>query len=176
MGERIKKMNRVSQHLAQAAGEQQSTAEIAEALGVEAGDVEEMLQIANQTVSLDTPREAEESRPLIQLAVYPAASTPFDDMAHDQLAQTAETALQQVLTRREEAIIRLRYGLAGHAELTLAEIGEKYSLSRERVRQIEVTALKKLRKHNMLKEFITGFNHGSDGCHARSPQPAHYSH
>jgi RNA polymerase primary sigma factor len=73
-------------------------------------------------------------------------------MMHKQLAAAADTALR-VLSRREAEVIRLRYGLAEHAEHTLAEIGEKFGLSRERIRQIEFSAMKKLRRHKILQEF-----------------------
>jgi RNA polymerase sigma factor (sigma-70 family) len=73
-------------------------------------------------------------------------------MMQKQLVKVADAALL-ILSRREAEVIRLRYGLAGHAEHTLAEIGEKFGLSRERVRQIEETAMKKLRRHKILQEY-----------------------
>jgi RNA polymerase sigma factor (sigma-70 family) len=152
MGERIKKLNKVTRCFTQSTGEEQSTADIAAALGIAADQVDEMRQIVNQAISLESTTAGEAEHPLKQLVVDPLAPTPHDAMMHKQLAAAADTALR-VLSRREAEVIRLRYGLAEHAEHTLAEIGEKFGLSRERIRQIEFSAMKKLRRHKILQEF-----------------------
>jgi RNA polymerase sigma factor (sigma-70 family) len=157
MGERIKKLNKVSRHLTQTAGKEQSATDIAAALGIAADQVDKMRQIVNQTISLESTTTGEQERPLKQLLVDPVAQTPFDAMMQKQLVKAADAALM-ILSTREAEVIRLRYGLAGHAEHTLAEIGKKISLTRERIRQIEVSAMKKLRHHKILQEFKIGFH------------------
>jgi RNA polymerase sigma factor (sigma-70 family) len=156
MGERIKKLNKVTRRLSQSAGKELSAADIAAAMGIAAEQVDNMRQIVNQIISLESTTTGED-RPLKQLVVDPVSPTPLDAMMQKQLAEAADNALR-VLSRREAEVIRQRYGLAGQVEHTLAEIGEKFGLSRERVRQIEFSAMKKLRHHNILREFETGFH------------------
>lgn len=153
MGERIKKLNKITRCLIQSAGEEQSTADIAAAMGIAAIQVDTMRQIVNQTISLESTTAGEAAYPLKQLVVDPVSPTPLDAVMHKQLAEAADNALRRVLSRREAEVIRLRYGLAGQVEHTLAEIGEKFGLSRERVRQIEFSAMKKLRHVKRLREF-----------------------
>jgi len=152
MGERIKKLNKVTRCFTQSTGEERSTADIATALGIAADQIDKIRQIVNQAISLESTTAGEAEHPLKQLVVDPLVPTPLDAMMQKQLVKVADAALL-ILSRREAEVIRLRYGLAGHAEHTLAEIGEKFGLSRERVRQIEDTAMKKLRRHKRLREF-----------------------
>jgi RNA polymerase sigma factor (sigma-70 family) len=157
MGERIKQLNNVTRCLIQSVGEEQSTADIAAAMGVAANQIDTLRQIVNQTISLESTTAGEAEYPLKQLVVDPVSPTPLEAMMQKQLAEAVDNALR-VLSRREAKVMRLRYGLAGHVEHTLAEIGEKFGLSRERVRQIEFSAMKKLRNHKILREFKTGFH------------------
>jgi RNA polymerase primary sigma factor len=93
----------------------------------------------------------EEECLLKQLLVNPGASSPLEDVMRTQHGNEVEKALQ-LLSDREKVIIKLRYGLGDYAEHTLAEIGGKFGLSRERVRQIELRVLRKLRRNNAKAE------------------------
>ncbi|MCX5894341.1 MAG: sigma-70 family RNA polymerase sigma factor, partial [Proteobacteria bacterium] len=150
VNERIKKMMKNSHHIAQSKGGEPLSNELAEEMGLSARHVDEMLQVAKDTVSLETPLGEEES-PLRDYISNALAPSPLDDVLKYQLYKEADEALHD-LSPREEAIIRLRYGFGVDAEHTLAEIGEKLGVYRERIRQIEVMALRKLRRCEKLRE------------------------
>ena len=145
--ERIKILHKAACQLLQSMGEKPSSSALAETMGIDSIHIDKMLQVArNRTISLETP-VGEDNSPLKQLLINPVISSPLDGIIRAQYGTEVEEALQ-LLSEREKAIIRLRYGLSEYAEHTLAEIGQKFGLSRERVRQIELTALRKLRRHS----------------------------
>jgi len=149
--DRIKTLHKVTHQLFQSMGEKPSSSALAETMGIDLIHIDKMLQVEkNNTISLETPVGEEECL-LKQLLANPGASSPLEDVMRTQHGNEVEKALQ-LLSDREKAIIKLRYGLGDYAEHTLAEIGGKFGLSRERVRQIELRVLRKLRRNNAKAE------------------------
>ena len=150
VNERIKKMIKSSQQLAQHKGSEPVSMELAAKMGLPYTQVDEIMQVAKDTISLEAPLGDDESS-LQDYVSNNLAPSPLDDALHFQLFEEADEALHY-LSEREETIIRMRYGLGVDNEHTLAEIGEKLGVSRERIRQIEVSALRKLRRSEKLRE------------------------
>jgi RNA polymerase primary sigma factor len=152
--DKIKTLHKVAHHLFQRIGEKPSSSALAETMGIDLIHIDKMLQVEkNNTISLET-LVGEVEGLLKQLLVNPGASSPLEDVMRTQQGNEVEKALQ-LLSDREKAIIKLRYGLGDYTEHSLAEIGKKFKLSRERVRQIEETALRKLRLMRKTSEAST---------------------
>ena len=153
VNERIKKMIKSSQQIAQIKGSEPVSGELAEGMGLPSRQVDEILQVAKDTISLESPLGDDDSS-LKDYVPNNLAPSPLDDVLKIQLFQEADEVLHN-LSDREETIIRMRFGLGVDAEHTLAEIGDKLGVSRERIRQIEVSALRKLRRSEKLRELRT---------------------
>jgi RNA polymerase sigma factor (sigma-70 family) len=153
VNERIKKMIKSSQQIAQIKGSEPVSGELAEGMGLPFRQVDEILQVAKDTISLESPLGDDDSS-LKDYVPNNLAPSPLDDVLKIQLFQEADEVLHK-LSDREETVIRMRFGLGVDAEHTLAEIGEKLGVSRERIRQIEVSALRKLRRSEKLRELRT---------------------
>ena len=107
--------------------------------------VQELLEAMRDTVSLDIPVGEDGSSTLGDLVVDPDQDTPMQPLVDDSLEATMREVLE-TLTDREKEILRMRFGMDGEEEHTLEQIGQSLGLSRERVRQLEARALKKLRE------------------------------
>jgi len=153
VNERIKKMIKNSQQIAQIKGSDPLSGEVAEGMGLPSRQVDEIMQVAKDTISLESPLGDDDSS-LKDYVPNNLAPSPLDDVLKIQMFQEADEVLHN-LSGREETIIRMRFGLGVDAEHTLAEIGEKLGVSRERIRQIEVSALRKLRRSEKLRELRT---------------------
>jgi RNA polymerase primary sigma factor len=153
VNERIKKMIKSSQQIAQIKGSEPFSMDLAEGMGLPSRQVDEILQVAKDTISLESPLGDDDSS-LKDYVPNNLAPSPLDDFLKMQLFQEADEVLHN-LSDREETIIRMRFGLGVDAEHTLAEIGDKLGVSRERIRQIEVSALRKLRRSEKLRELRT---------------------
>jgi RNA polymerase sigma factor (sigma-70 family) len=153
VNERIKKMIKSSQQIAQIKGSDPLSGELAEGMGLAYRQVDEIMQVAKDTISLESPLGDDDSS-LKDYVPNNLAPSPLDDVLKIQMFQEADEVLHN-LSDREETIIRMRFGLGVDAEHTLAEIGEKLGVSRERIRQIEVSALRKLRRSEKLRELRT---------------------
>ena len=154
MIETLNKLNRATQTLTRDLGREPTSKELAERADLPIAVVRKARRIAQTVVSLDSPiGDGEESQfgDFIedQTAVNPAEST----IAYDLRRQT-ESVLE-TLSPKEREVIRMRFGLADGAEPTLAELGEKFSLTRERIRQIEAAALRKLREPSRSRRLST---------------------
>ena len=151
MVETINKQVRATRQLLQRLGREPSPAEIAEYLGCAEERVREIQKIAQDPVSLETPIGEEEDSHLGDFIEDGTAPSPSDvaesNMLKEQLIQVLNT-----LTPREEKVLRLRYGLDDSHPRTLEEVGKEFNVTRERVRQIEAKALRKLRHPNRLKK------------------------
>ena len=156
MVETINKTGRVSRMLLQKLGREPSPAEIAAEMGIPVEKVIEIQKIAQDPVSLETPIGEEEDSHLGDFLEDDKAASPSDraeaKMLREQLLQVLDT-----LTPRENEVIRKRYGLDDSRPKTLEEVGREFNVTRERIRQIEAKALRKLRHPNRtkkLKDFI----------------------
>jgi RNA polymerase primary sigma factor len=156
MVETINKLIRVSRQLLQELGREPLPEEIAEEMGLSEDKVREILKIAQEPVSLETPIGEEEDSHLGDFipdddAPAPAEAAAFT-MLREQLVDVLDT-----LTPREEKVLRLRFGLDDGRVRTLEEVGREFNVTRERIRQIEAKALRKLRhpsRSKKLKDYL----------------------
>ncbi len=151
MVETINKQVRATRHLLQLYGREPTPEEIAKYLGCPEERVREIQKIAQDPVSLETPIGEEEDSHLGDFIEDNTALSPSDvaesNMLKEQLIQVLNT-----LTPREEKVLRLRYGLDDSHPRTLEEVGREFNVTRERIRQIEAKALRKLRHPNRIKK------------------------
>ena len=156
MVETINKLTRTTRKLVQELGRDPSPKEIAEEMGISEERVREIQRIALDPVSLETPIGEEEDSHLGDFIEDINVSAPQEQAAFSMLKEQL-IAVLDTLTPREEMVLRLRYGIDdGHAR-TLEEVGKEFSVTRERIRQIEAKALRKLRhpqRSKRLKDFI----------------------
>ena len=155
MVETIHKVSKAARVLLQELGHDPSTDEIAEYLGITPEKVREILKIAQDPVSLETPIGEEDDSHLVDFVEdndtpSPAESASFSLM-REQLCNVLHT-----LTPREEQVIILRYGLLDGHPRTLEEVGRQFNITRERIRQIEAKALRKLHRKTELKAAFMG--------------------
>ncbi len=156
MVETINKLVRVSRRLSQELGREPTPAEIAVEMGVTEEKVMEIQKIAQDPVSLETPIGEEEDSHLSDFIEDENSTTPTDAVSFTMLKEQLLGVLD-TLTPREEKVLRLRYGLDDSRPRTLEEVGKEFNVTRERIRQIEAKALRKLRhpsRSKKLKDFI----------------------
>ena len=156
MVETINKLTRVQRVLLQELGREPTPAEIAEKMGVTEERVREIQKIAQDPVSLETPIGEEEDSHLGDFIEDEKTTTPPDAVAFTMLKEQLLGVLD-TLTPREEKVLRLRYGIDDGKPRTLEEVGREFNVTRERIRQIEAKALRKLRhpsRSKKLKDFL----------------------
>lgn len=156
MIENINKLNKVQRQLVLDLGCEPTDEEIAEVMGIEVERVQEIKRVAQRPVSMETPIGEEDDSQLGDFIEDLHVETP--DEATDNLILKEElTAVLSTLTPREAEILRLRFGLNDATPMTLEEVGQIFHVTRERIRQIEAKALRKLRhpkKIEKLKDFL----------------------
>ena len=156
MVETINKLTRVQRVLLQELGREPLPEEIAEKMGVTVERVREIQKIAQDPVSLETPIGEEEDSHLGDFIEDEKTITPSDSVAFSMLKEQLLGVLD-TLTPREEKVLRLRYGIDDGKPRTLEEVGKEFNVTRERIRQIEAKALRKLRhpsRSKRLKDFL----------------------
>ncbi len=157
VGDRIREMYKVSRSLEQDLGREPTSEEIADEMNLPSKKVSWLLRVSRRTVSLEKPVGEEEDSELGNFIEDESSPTPAESAYHTLLQEKLEEVLS-TLTPREARILRLRYGLHnGHAH-TLEEVGRKFGLTRERIRQIEVEALRRLRhprRSRQLRDYLT---------------------
>lgn len=145
MSDQIKKMNKVEESLKQSLYRNPTEKEIADAMELPENKVKQMLHYRQQPISLDQPiNQNEESRNFDEIIPDETTPSPVENLEETQLTQKVHQVLS-ILEPREKEIIEMRYGIKDGKEYTLEEIGQKFDLTRERIRQIETQALKRLR-------------------------------
>ncbi len=144
MVETIHKVSRYSRQMLQELGREPSADEIGEKMGMSADKVREIMKIAQDPVSLETPIGEEEDSHLGDFIPDEDTPAPADAAAASILREALERQLH-TLTPREEHVIKLRFGLYDGRTRTLEEVGKEFDITRERIRQIEAKALRKLR-------------------------------
>ncbi len=156
MVETINKVVRTSRALLQELGHDPSADEIAKEMNIAPEKVEEILKIAQEPVSLETPIGEEEDSHLGDFIQDEDASEPSEAASYNLLREQLVDVLS-TLTPREEKVLRLRFGLEDGRARTLEEVGKEFNVTRERIRQIEAKALRKLRhpsRSKKLKDFL----------------------
>ena len=144
MVETINKLVRVSRRLLQEKGREPTSEEIAEEMGIIPEKVREIIKVSQQPISLETPIGEEEDSHLGDFIEDPSALAPADAASH-QMLKEAVGAVLDTLSDREQKVLKLRFGLDDGRTRTLEEVGREFDVTRERIRQIEAKALRKLR-------------------------------
>jgi RNA polymerase primary sigma factor len=161
MFEAINKVTRTSRALVQTLGREPTSEEIANQMDMPVWKVRKVLKIAQQPISLETPIGEEQDSHLSDFIEDRGVVSPADAVININLKEMTEQVLN-TLTPREERIIKMRFGMEDGTERTLEEVGQAFGVTRERIRQIEAKALRKLRhpsRHSLLRTFH-GFTKG----------------
>jgi RNA polymerase primary sigma factor len=148
MGDQINKMLRVSHQMTQRLGRAATSEELAEELDIPTKKVEDMIQVARRPLSLETPTDADEDSVLADFVEDEDTPAPVEVATETLMREQLQEALNS-LPAREARIIQLRYGLLDGKSYTLEQVGRKMGVTRERVRQIEAQALRRLRHPKM---------------------------
>ena len=151
MIERINKLVRTSRQMLHEIGREPTPEELAEKLGMSLEKVHKVLKIAKEPISLETPIGDEEDSHLGDFIEDKSAILPLDSVILSNLRDTTTRALAS-LTPREERVLRMRFGIGMNTDHTLEEVGQQFSVTRERIRQIEAKALRKLKQPNRSRE------------------------
>ncbi len=144
MIEVINKLNRTSRTLVQQIGREPTLEEIAKEMGVSLDHVQKVLKIGKKTISLETPIGEEEDSRLEDFIEDKGSISPQDAAINSNLVKQTQKVLS-TLNKREEKILRMRFGIGEKQDYTLEEVGQDFNVTRERIRQIEEKALRKLR-------------------------------
>jgi RNA polymerase primary sigma factor len=158
MIETINKLIRTSRALVQELGREPTSEEIARRMDIPVSKVRKVLKIAQEPISLETPIGEEEDSHLGDFIEDRTAVSPAENVINLNLKEQTE-ALLKTLTPREERVIKMRFGIGDGSEHTLEEVGQSFQVTRERIRQIEAKALRKLRhpsRSRKLKAFLEG--------------------
>ena len=156
MVETINKLVRISRRLVQEYGREPTSREIGKDMEIAPEKVQEILKVSQEPVSLETPIGEEEDSHLGDFIEDQAAPAPVDAASHQLLKEQVQEVLS-TLTPREQKVLRLRFGLEDGRSRTLEEVGREFNVTRERIRQIEAKALRKLRhpsRSKKLKDFL----------------------
>jgi RNA polymerase primary sigma factor len=156
MIEIINKLNRTSRTIVQQIGREPALEEIAERMGMSLEKVQKILKITKKPISLETPIGEEEDSRLEDFIEDKEVISPQDAAISSNMANRIQKVLS-TLNEREEKILRMRFGIGEKHDHTLEEVGQDFELTRERIRQIEEKALRKLKhssRADKLKSFI----------------------
>jgi len=155
MVETIHKVSRTSRQLLQELGREPTIDEISEKLGMNADKVRDIIKTAQEPVSLETPVGEEEDTHLADFIPDDSSPTPSEAVSFQLLKEQLDKVLH-TLSPREEMVIKLRFGFDDGRPRTLEEVGSEFNITRERIRQIEAKALRKLR-HQSRSKVLRGF-------------------
>ncbi len=156
MNDRIRRLYKATRELEQALGRQPTPAEVAQELGVDSEQVEWMLKVSWRPLSLEQPIGEEEDNEFGSFVEDENTPSPAQTV-YEELLKTKIEEVLSTLTPREQRILRLRFGLVNGKCYTLEEVGQKFGLTRERIRQIEARALRRLRhprRSRHLKDYL----------------------
>src|SRR5215469_13405605 len=156
MIETINKLVRTSRQLVQELGREPTSEEIAKRMDIPVSKVRKILKIAQEPISLETPIGEEEDSHLGDFIEDKAVVSPLDAAIQANLRETT-TRVLATLTPREERVLRMRFGIGMNTDHTLEEVGQQFSVTRERIRQIEAKALRKLKhpsRSRKLRSFL----------------------
>jgi RNA polymerase primary sigma factor len=162
MIETINKLARTERYLVQELGRPPTPDEIAEKMDMPVEKVRKVLKIAKEPISLETPIGEEQDSSLGDFIADEDAINPSEAVINANLAEQTRKVLS-TLTPREEKVLRMRFGIGGKSDHTLEEVGQDFNVTRERIRQIEAKALRKLRhpsRAKQLESFVDFFTNG----------------
>ncbi len=157
MVETINKLVRIQRQLVQELSREPSPQEVADRMDISVEKVQQIQKIAQEPISLESPVGEEEDSNLGDFISDPHALDPYEYTAKMKLREELDDVLA-TLTEREERVLRLRFGLVDGRQRTLEEVGKEFNVTRERIRQIEAKALRKLKhpsRSRKLKDFMT---------------------
>lgn len=146
MVETINKFARTQRLLLQKLGREATEEEIAEDMGITVEKVQEIKKISQEPISLETPKGDDDEGSISEFIPDEETETPYDAASNVLLKEQISNLMKKELTEREEMVLRLRFGLDDGKARTLEEVGKVFDVTRERIRQIEAKALKKLNK------------------------------
>lgn len=154
MVETINKVLRTTRRLTQELNREPTNQEIAEAMGMEVDKIEYVMRIKQDIASLDASvgRDGDDEESVLGDFVEDSERDSPEDATANQILKEQIAEILTTLSEREQKIIRLRFGIGGGRPHTLEEVGNEFSVTRERIRQIEAKALSKLRKHKQTKK------------------------
>ncbi len=155
MIEVINKLNRTSRNLVQQIGREPTLEEVAKEMGISMDHVQKVLRVAKKTISLETPIGEEEDGRLQDFIEDKGSISPQDAAINSNLLKQTQKVLS-TLNKREEKILKMRFGIEEKKDHTLEEVGQDFNVTRERIRQIEEKALRKL-KHSSRAQKLKSF-------------------
>ena len=155
MFETINKINRVSRQLLQEMGREPTPEELGERLEMDEVKVRKVLKIAKEPISMETPIGDDEDSHLGDFIEDSSISSPVDEATAQGLKEATREVLAN-LTEREAKVLKMRFGIDMSTDHTLEEVGKQFDVTRERIRQIEAKALRKLR-HPSRSEHLRSF-------------------
>lgn len=158
MQETINKLKKESRIILQATGKEATPEQLADKLQMTVEKVKSILDMYQDPISLETPVGSEEDSELGDFVVDDKFLNPYEATARTLLKEKINTILDNVLSEREKQVIRYRYGLDDGSSKTLEEVGKHFNVTRERIRQIEVKALKKLKNKKVLEDYKNDVN------------------
>lgn len=156
MIETINKLNRISRRLLQEKGREATPEELAEVMDMPEDKIRKVLKIAKEPISMETPIGDDEDSSLGDFIQDDNAQSPIDSATSSGLSEATREVLSS-LTSRESKVLRMRFGIDMNTDHTLEEVGKQFDVTRERIRQIEAKALRKLRhpsRSDMLRSFV----------------------
>ena len=154
IGEAMGKIGHVSQEISQREGRPATAEEIGEAMGIAPERIREILRAAQAPVSIDAPMGEDSDENQLKDFISDAdAATPEEEAGHELLKDHLQSSLEQLLTPREKIVLQMRFGLGDGHQYPLEKVGEVLGVTRERVRQIEAEALRKLRQPQFTERF-----------------------
>ena len=156
MIETINKLNRISRQMLQEMGREPSPDELAERMDMPEDKIRKVLKIAKEPISMETPIGEDEDANIGDLIEDITIALPIDEATKNNLTESTRGVLGS-LTAREAKVLRMRFGIDMNTDHTLEEVGKQFDVTRERIRQIEAKALRKLRhptRSDHLRSFI----------------------
>lgn len=159
MVETLSKINKITRNYIQEAGREPTYSELAKELNLEEKKIKNIIKISKEPVSLETPVGDSDDTSLKDFIEDENEYSPVDAVVNEDLKEKVREVLKS-LTPREEKVLKMRFGIDVASEHTLEEVGKDFSVTRERIRQIEVKALRKLRHPSRSKKLVNFFEKG----------------
>ncbi|MBM3886512.1 RNA polymerase sigma factor RpoD [Candidatus Dependentiae bacterium] len=162
MVETLSKINKITRSYVQEMGREPTYAELSKELNLDEKKIKNIIKISKEPVSLETPVGDSDDTYLKDFIEDENEYTPVDAVVNDDLKEKVREILK-TLTPREEKVLKMRFGIDVASEHTLEEVGKDFSVTRERIRQIEVKALRKLRHPSRSKKLVAFFDRSAEG-------------